>query len=249
MHSPPYSALASVYDAIMSDIEHDDWAEFVLSYLASEGLPQPKQMLDLACGTGLSSRPFAERGIEVTGLDGSAEMLARARLRLPGAALVQSDLRDFTLTERFPLITCLFDSLNNLTTDTDMLAALSRARSHLEPGGVFAFDVNTPQGVRELWDGDVLEGVAPLSGGGEVYYRWQHRFEAGSGLGVVQAHCRVGEQSFTETHRERGYDEAMLRPLLREAGFGRVEVLEYPDYAPPEADAPRIWVFAHAWEA
>lgn len=246
MHAPPFSALARVYDAIMSDIEHDDWAEFVLAYLQSEGRPAPARMLDLACGTGLSTQPFAARGIAVTGLDGSAEMLREAAQRLPDARLVQGDLRDFGLGERFELVTCLFDSLNNLTDAGDLLAAFRRVRAHLLPGGVFAFDVNTPHGVRELWDGDLMEGVAELPGGGEVHYRWQHEYDAERELGVVQAYCRVGEDVFVETHHERGYGPDTLLPLLQEAGFAHAEACEYPDFAPPDADAPRVWVFAHA---
>ncbi|MFC4452616.1 class I SAM-dependent DNA methyltransferase [Deinococcus sonorensis] len=250
MQHVPFSALATVYDAIMADIEYDDWADFVLNYARDQQVPVTR-VLDLACGTGAMTAEFDRRGLNVTGLDGSAEMLAVARARLPQLGFVQADLRDFELGMRFDLITCVFDSLNNLTEPADLGRALARMRAHLKPGGLLAFDVNTRLGVRELWDGEAIEGVAPLAEGREVHYHWSHHYDAASELGTVQAFCRVvddsGEaQEFVELHTERGYDPSDLAPLLEAAGFASWEALEYPDYAEPWPETPRIWVFARA---
>ncbi|WP_058978179.1 class I SAM-dependent DNA methyltransferase [Deinococcus grandis] len=248
MQKQPFTALAAVYDAIMADVEYDHWADFVLSFARDGGLVGPGRALDLACGTGGFTRELRAAGWDVTGLDFSEAMLTEARSRLPGVPFVQGDLRTFELGERFGLVTCVFDSLNNLLTPGDLGAALARARAHLSPGGLLAFDVNTRLGVRELWEGDAIEGLAPLPDGGEVHYHWSHHYDAEADVGVVQAFCRVDEQEFVETHRERGYDPADLEPLLSAAGFARWEIVEYPDYAPPEPDAPRVWVFAWAGE-
>lgn len=243
MQRPPFTALASVYDAIMADIEYADWAEFVLTYARAEGVPV-RSVLDLACGTGLSTAPFAGRGLEVVGLDLSAEMLEEAARRLPGVAFARGDLRDFELGRSFDLVTCLFDSYNNLLDPADLGRALERARAHLAPGGLLAFDINTRAGVRDLWEGDAIEGLAVAEDGREVHYHWSHSYDEARGLGVVQAFCRVDGEEFVEVHEERGYDQADLEPLLGGAGFGTWEFVEYPDYAPPERDAPRVWVFA-----
>lgn len=247
MHREPFTALAAVYDAIMADVEYDHWADFVLTYARDGGLSVPDATaLDLACGTGGFTRELLAAGLDVTGLDGSAEMLRVARERLPGVGFVQGDLRRFGVPGRFDLITCVFDSLNNLLVPEDVGAALGRCAAHLRPGGLLAFDVNTRLGVRELWEGDAIEGVAPLADGREVHYHWSHHHDPELDVGVVQAFCRLDGEEFVETHRERGYDPADLEPLLRAAGLDRWEIVEYPDYAPPGADAPRVWVFAWA---
>lgn len=245
MERPPFTALASVYDAIMADIEYNAWADFVLDYLRAEG-QRPGRVLDLACGTGASSRPFAARGLSVTGLDASADMLAIAREKLPGVRFVQGDLRTFELGERFDLATCLFDSLNNLTDPHDLARALARVRAHLNPGGWLAFDVNTRLGVRDLWEEGAIEGLATTPEGREVHYHWSHHYDPARDLGVVQAFCRLDGEEFVETHEERGYDVSDLEPLLRAAGFGFFEFCEFPDYAPPGVETPRLWVFARA---
>lgn len=244
MQRPPFSALAGVYDAIMADIEYGAWADFVLDYLRAEG-ERPESVLDLACGTGLSTRPFAQRALRVTGLDASADMLGVARSALPEVRFVQGDLRTFDLGETFDLVTCIFDSFNNLTEPGELGQAFARARAHLKPGGWLVFDVNTRLGVRELWEGDALEGLARTLDGREVHYHWSHHYDPARDLGIVQAFCRLDGEEFVEVHEERGYDVADLEPLLLGAGFGRLEFCEFPDYAPPQEDTPRVWAFAH----
>lgn len=248
MQHAPFTALAAVYDAIMADVEYDAWADFVLTY-ARDGELSARSALDLACGTGGFTQQLSESGLEVTGLDASAEMLAEARRRLPDIPFVQGDLRHFRLGQTFDLITCVFDSLNNLLTHEDLEACFGQVLAHLNPGGLLACDLNTRLGVRELWEGDAIEGLVTAPDGSEVHYHWSHHFDSQAQLGVVQAFCRVqqedGEvQEFVETHRERGYDPAEVGALLRAAGFRRFEIVEYPDYADPDPQTPRIWVFA-----
>src|SRR5258708_36086485 len=48
-------------------------------------------ILDLGCGTGLSSLLFFEKGYEVTGIDGTRAMVRRGR-KLPYRKVVQQDL-------------------------------------------------------------------------------------------------------------------------------------------------------------
>lgn len=251
MQRSPFTALAAVYDAIMADVEYDAWADFVLTYARDGGL-EAKTALDLACGTGGFTRELLNAGLVVTGLDGSADMLNEARRRLSGVTFVQADLREFQLDRTFDLVTCVFDSLNNLLTPEDLSAAFGRIHAHLHAGGLLACDLNTRLGVRELWEGDAIEGVVNAPDGQEVHYHWSHHFDPQAELGVVQAFCRIqqenGEvQEFVETHRERGYDPPELSELLQRAGFAQFEILEYPDYAEPTSDAPRLWVFA--WKA
>lgn len=252
MQQPPFTALAAVYDAIMADVEYDHWADFVLTYARDAGL-LPTSALDLACGTGGFTRELLAAGLSVTGLDASAEMLKMARLRLPEVDFVAGDLRTFELGRRFDLMTCVFDSLNNLLTPQDLAAAFSRMAAHLEPGGLLACDLNTQLGVRELWEGDSIEGLATTPEGQEVHYHWSHHYDPDGELGVVQAFCRVQDESgeareFVETHRERGYDPAEVEPLLKQAGLTHIEIVEYPDYADPTPETPRIWVFARKEE-
>ena len=147
MQPRPFSLLAEVYDAIMSDVDYGAWAEFILDAALSAGT-EVGSVLDLGCGTGNSSAPFAELGLPVTGLDLSGEMLSVAQQKLPGAAFVQGDFTDFDLKQTFDLVTSVFDSLNNLLNPEDFYRCAERAIAHLTPNGVFVFDVRSRSSLR-----------------------------------------------------------------------------------------------------
>lgn len=240
MPHPPFTALARVYDAIMQDVPYDDWVAFVLREAAARGW-RGGRVLDVGCGTGNATAPLVARGFEVVGLDASADMLAVARAKLPGVAFVHGDVRDAPLPGPFALAVSVFDALNNLLEDGDLERAAAHVRAHLEPGGVFAFDVNTAAGLEALWEDDVAEGWA-----GDVHYRWTHRWDAAARRATVDAWCATPEGAFVETHQERPYEPDELRAALAAAGFARVDVVAYPDGRPAAVDLGRVWVFAVA---
>jgi SAM-dependent methyltransferase len=57
----------------------------------------PSVLLDAACGTGRYSEYLAERGHQVTGVDRSPAMLAKARTKLPDCDFPQGDLEALPL--------------------------------------------------------------------------------------------------------------------------------------------------------
>jgi SAM-dependent methyltransferase len=105
-------------------------------------------VLELACGTGQLAVPIASAGLPTVGLDLSEAMLSAARqfARSANASVefANGDMRRFDLGRRFPFIFIARNSLLHLCSTEDILAAFAAVRRHLAPGGVFAFDVFTP---------------------------------------------------------------------------------------------------------
>lgn len=105
-------------------------------------------LLELGCGTGRTLLPIAAHGIACTGLDLSPAMLEQFR-RKPGAGpitLTCARMESFDLgAKRFQLIFSAFRAFQHLDTVEQQLACLARVRAHLEPGGLFAFDVFNPK--------------------------------------------------------------------------------------------------------
>lgn len=234
----PFTALAEVYDTIMAEVEYGEWAEFILRLAGARGF-SGGAVLDIGCGTANALVPLSGRGFELHGVDASEAMLAVARRKLPDAHFTLADFSAFDLGREFELIISVFDSLNNLLSDGAFLSMAGSVRRHLTPGGLFVFDVNTPIGLKDLWEGGKAEGWAD-----DVYYSWVHSYEELTGLATVEAYCEHAGGSFIEVHQERGYDAQSLQRLLGRAGFEAIEFVDFPDGTPADAAAERLWVIA-----
>ena len=103
------------------------------------------QILDLCCGTGQIAARLLALGFQVTGLDGSAEMLGYARINAPAASLIHDDARRFDpapLEGRFAAVLSPFDSLNHVLTSAELHEVFIRVAGVLRSGGIFLFDLN-----------------------------------------------------------------------------------------------------------
>jgi SAM-dependent methyltransferase len=141
-----FGAYSHYYDLLYEDKNYSKEVEFV-SAIIRRHAPDARTVLDLGCGTGIHACAFAREGYQVTGLDRSAEMLARARDRLKQAVsngspvdFRQSDIRDFKLTHRFDVVVALFHVISYLPANADLDAAFAQIREHLNPGGLLIFD-------------------------------------------------------------------------------------------------------------
>jgi len=142
-----YDAIASIaefYDATLVYQERKD-VEFYVTEARASGGP----VLELGCGTGRVLLPTARAGIEITGLDSSANMLARCRAKADaepeevrrGVTLVRGDLAAFELGRQFALITIPFRPFQHLLTVEQQLGCLRASRRHLAARGRLIFDV------------------------------------------------------------------------------------------------------------
>lgn len=160
----PYDTVAATYDrlgelviASWGEKPHSDKAEF-LAKLWSDGVTPVKDVLELACGTGLMLEQLAERGYRAVGLDRSAAMLGHARDRLgPDMPLVQAELPDIPLDQDFDAIVSPGSSLNYLT-EAELAATFRSVKAKLRPGGVFAFDILAPETMGGPGGHDTLAG-------------------------------------------------------------------------------------------
>ncbi len=240
VQAAPYTAFARVYDQVMQDIEYDDWVDFLLLELLERGFSGGR-VLDLACGTGNSTLPFHRRGLDVTGMDAAPMMLEVARTKQPEIEWLEGEFVDFRAPGKYGLVTSIFDAVNNLLTHEDFSRMARRVLEHLEPGGFLAFDVNTSHGLRELWDQGGISGWA-----GDTWYAWDYRYDEQSGIATVEAGFATPEGSFIEKHQELKYDRPELERLLADAGYVRVDVIEFPDGNDAPEDSHRVWVIAQA---
>ena len=140
-----YKELAGCYDRLTNDVDYPAVVDFYFEILAKEGL-RPKTAVDLACGTGSVSLLLAQRGIKVTGVDMSEDMLTAAwdkvsDLEKPPMFICQK-LQELRLPKAVDLAVCALDSLDYITVPFDCAEAIRRVYKVLNPGGIFIFDFN-----------------------------------------------------------------------------------------------------------
>lgn len=123
----------------------------VIDRLLVPSLSRGASVLDLCCGTGYTCSQLIRRGFEVTGLDGSKEMLRYARRQAPGARFMLADARSFELPPVHEGIVSTFDSLNHVMSLDELTAVFRNAHRALAPGGLFLFDLNMEKGFLLHW--------------------------------------------------------------------------------------------------
>jgi SAM-dependent methyltransferase len=220
-----YESLAPFYDRFTEESDYEAWADTV-EPLLQRHRPGATRLLDLACGTGESLLPFVRRGYDVTGSDLSGAMLEQARAKAPGVRLVQADMCALPPLGRFHVVTCFDDSLNYLCSPVELEAAFRSARRSLEPGGVFAFDLNTIAAYRRTFSADRVSGDRGLT------FIWRGRSSPSAPAGsVAEASVDVlrpagdGLFELIETrHRQRHHPPGEVEHLLARAGLEPVEI-------------------------
>lgn len=246
MNSPPYTAFARVYDRWCADLDPARWARYNLALARRHGFTGGR-VLDLGCGTGLSTRPWARVAETVLGVDRSAEMLRRARRRRPrNVRFLQADIAAPGLLrgETFQVVLANFDVVNYQTRLRNLLCLFRNVRRLLAPVGCFLFDAVTEHAYRR-----VLHGVPvfqPLPAG-LVILEGRYRERAGLWRGemTVLLDGRDGScRALVERHDQRYYSPARLRRLLRAAGFARCHLYATLTIRPPGPRAERLTVVA-----
>jgi SAM-dependent methyltransferase len=108
-------------------------------------------ILEIGAGTGRVLIPLADAGHEIVGLDISTEMLGMAAEKLaarPDLAgrvqLVEGDMTDFDLDQRFSLVIVAARSFQHLLTPSEQRKALHCIHRHLAPGGHLVLDLFDP---------------------------------------------------------------------------------------------------------
>lgn len=240
-----YKALAASYDRLTNDVDYEAVVDFYRKIMEEEGV-HPRSAVDLACGTGSVTQLLARQGIPTIGVDLSEDMLTQAQLKTadmdnPPRFICQS-LDELKLYKAVDLAVCALDSLDYITDPRQCRQAIHRIFRALNPGGLFIFDVNTPEKLRAM-DGQVF-----LDEDDDVYCVWRGQFDEETnicsyGMDLFQREGKRWVRSFEE-HREYAYSAPQLTGWLREAGFTRIRVYGDRKLSDPEPGEQRIYIKA-----
>ena len=240
-----YEMLAGCYDRLTNDVDYEAIAAFYRTLLGREGV-RPRTAVDLACGTGSVTAILAREGLRVIGVDMSEEMLTQAAAKTagldPAPLFVRQKLQNLTLPRGVDLAVCALDSLDYITEPKECARAIRRVYRALNPGGMFIFDVNTPEKLRAM-DGQVF-----LDEDQDVYCVWRGEFDDNTnicsyGMDLFIREGKHWHRSFEE-HREYAYSREQLTVFLKDAGFTRIRVYGDRTLEQPGAGEQRMYFSA-----
>ena len=243
-----YEFLAGCYDRFTYDVDYAAWADYIERHFQKRGLPG-KTVLDLACGTGSLTRELALRGYEMIGVDLSAEMLAEAAEKnrdvgeISPMFLCQS-MEKLDLYGTIDACVCCLDSVNYVTSPKKLQKAFERVHLFLMPGGLFLFDVNTPEKLEGL-DGQVF-----LDETEDAYCVWRAEYSRRSRIcsyfmDIFRLDRETGQwDRGEELHRERAYTIPELTGFLEQAGFRDIKVFGNLKLRRPKPGEERVFFVA-----
>jgi ubiquinone/menaquinone biosynthesis C-methylase UbiE len=133
--------------AQLYDLRVPDWdgeVDFYQNLIGTSNLKQ-QGVLEIACGTGRIAMRLASKGIEITGLDNSPELLEIARgksIGLSNVLWVLGDMRTFDIGKKFGWVISPGHSFQAMTTPDDQVMCLEQMKRHLVPGGLAVLHID-----------------------------------------------------------------------------------------------------------
>jgi SAM-dependent methyltransferase len=242
MISESYGAFAYAYDQALGERFFRSARRLLMNILARYPTDE-KTHLDLACGTGLTMRFFAEQNWRSVGVDVSLSMLQRAQRRAPRVAA--ADLRALPLRSTFARITCLYDSLNHLKNRADLVTAFRQVHRLMSEESLFLFDMNHPDVYPEIWG--MKEPFVSKGPRHHLEIATAYRKRDATGLALVTGWALLpsGEKAeIRERHEQRAYSQREITQALSDANLTAIEILDFDPYSDSQdLDTDRVKLF------
>lgn len=223
-----YNEFANIYDELMDDFDYEKWFKYIEEIFNRYG-KTPKNILEMACGTGNISYFFGNTGYKLTSFDLSSDMLSEAYAKLnkfKNIQLLNQNMIDFKLKGKFDSVISLCDSINYILKEEDLLKTFKNVYDHLEVNGIFIFDINSYYKLENIIGNNTF-----VEDRDDIYYIWENEYEedeniANFYLTFFQSENGHAYKRFDETHRQKAYKRSKIEELLFNAGFKSVDAYE-----------------------
>ncbi|MDG5766648.1 class I SAM-dependent methyltransferase [Balneolales bacterium ANBcel1] len=246
-HSPIYHKLAPIYDIVMKDVDYEEWTDYIDSLIQYHH-PHAQSLLELACGTGTMALMLEQcDDYKITATDGSEEMIrvARDKASAGGSSIkwLVQDMCRLDLAGSFDVIYMVFDSLNYLHRQADILMVLEGVRKHMNPGGCFIFDFTTPAYSPKIET--LLNGEKEVSR--HFSYRRTSTYDSEKRIHtnhfLIEVHhpeTGILSERYEETHRQHIWTLQEIRQIVGRSGLKIVAAYEDFDYIEATGNSDRI---------
>lgn len=140
-----FNLYTKYYDLLYSDKNYKKETEYILNHIRRHTL-HCNHILELGFGSGNHAIHFIEHSIKVSGIEKSLEMVELAKTKkLHNFFPYHGDITSFDIDQKFDTAISLFHVMSYLTDNLQIEKCLQNVYKHLNPGGLFIFDVwHTP---------------------------------------------------------------------------------------------------------
>ncbi|MCK5758288.1 MAG: class I SAM-dependent methyltransferase [Clostridiales bacterium] len=236
-----YKDTAQFYDRLTSDVDVSKYAAYFTEVFKKHAKIHPKSVMDLGCGTGRLTFAMAEKGYDMTGVDGSTEMLSVAYGKKgPGILWINQDFTELDLFGTYNAAVSLLDCVNHLLTDEMVAKFFKRLRYFIEPGGLFIFDINSEYKFNSIYKDNVFYSVDD-----DFSYIWQNHFDKNTGICTMDMTFfrKEGDvyKRFESVNKEKYYSIDFLREALKKSGFSVEALYNDCSFDEPTKTSKRIF--------
>jgi SAM-dependent methyltransferase len=233
---------AATYDTVYAEKNYAAECEAIGKLIAKFGRGEFRKLLDLGCGTGRHAVIFAGRGFDVTGVDRSEPMVARARERAMQQKLganpefLSGDIRNFSGSSPFDVALMNFNVIGYMSSNDDALSTLGSARRNLRQDGLL---------IADFWYGPAVVMDPPGENTREFESEGVRVVRSSSGRHLPNRQCceisvkvtrLKGDQVIdeaVETHLVRYFFPLELELMLGVSGFRLLALTGFPDVVAP----------------
>ncbi|MDR2660955.1 MAG: class I SAM-dependent methyltransferase [Lactobacillaceae bacterium] len=218
-----YTSFAKLYDQLFDLDMYLQWKDFVVKR------SNPSKLLDLGGGNGRLGIILSREKYQVTILDLSLSMLqiaqSHAEKNNVELQLINDDMTNFELNEKFNVITSFSDSINYLSSKTEIQTMFNHVFNHLNDSGVFLFDLITPHMANVTYDNymynnddDPQNIFMWTTFPGEKKNSVDHDLKFFTYRKDIDAF-----KILREIHHEQTYENEVIMQLLKNTGFKNIQ--------------------------
>ena len=236
-----YNAFADFYDGLMQDAAYEKRCEYIIELMKRHNHDMGIT-LDLACGTGSLTCELAARGVDVYGIDASAEMLSEAMQKSAERELeilyLRQKMQSIDLYGTIDTCVCTLDSINHLTNPDDVAKTFEKVAFFMNKDGIFMFDANTVYKHEKILADNTFAYETD-----KVFCVWQNSLRENN---IVDIDLDFFEEEngvyyrTSESFSERAYSQAGLEKMLEAAGFEVEAVYGDMTFESPKDDEQRL---------
>lgn len=246
VNGAPYARFAELYDLLMQDVDYGGWVDYLHALIQAHNR-DAGTVLDCGCGTGSITLGLAAHGYRMTGLDSSADMLAKAQEKARRRGLhipfIQGDMRRILLHRPVDVIVSACDGVNYLTSLEAVRAFFLSAYQALKPGGLLLFDCSSRYKLARVLHGNTYAEALE-----DCAYIWYNSYDETTALCEMELTCFQKKGMLyarcDEVHVQRAHTAEELLFALEEAGFQKTACFGAFGLEPPGETAERIQLCA-----